>query len=69
MRYNRKDRRNNQILSEEERKQIKHNSQHGLCQCGHEKNNHSKFIDGMFKGCQLCNCQEFEWPKDNKKES
>jgi hypothetical protein len=49
------------ILTKQEREKIEHDSQHGLCQCGHEKNSHSRFIDGMFKGCQLCNCQNFEW--------
>jgi len=51
-----------QILTPEERRELDHKSQTALCECGHEKSSHSRFINGLFRGCQLCNCQEFKWP-------
>lgn len=51
-------------LTDEERKEIEKKIDTGVCKCGHRKANHSKFINGLFIGCQYkdCNCKKFEWP-------
>ena len=49
-------------LTEEERRELDYKSNHGICFCGHERNQHSKFINGLFIGCQVCDCKVFSWP-------
>lgn len=56
-----------EVLTEEERKKIEYQSQHGIClTCGHERNSHCRMITGLFKGCQECDCKEFKWPDNNE---
>lgn len=47
------------LLTDEERKALNWLNTHDLCKCGHEKQEHSKFINGLFKGCQSCACKNF----------
>ncbi|MDD4308669.1 MAG: hypothetical protein PHU53_07695 [Thermoplasmata archaeon] len=49
----------NEELSEEEKKALNWLNLHDFCKCGDEKNEHSRFIDGLFIGCQKCNCKKF----------
>jgi hypothetical protein len=31
-----------------------------VCTCGHKRCEHNKFIGGLFKGCSICGCSNFE---------
>lgn len=55
-------------LTDEERKAIEQKQQVAICKCGHLRSGHSKFINGVFVGCQFegCNCKKFEWPEIKK---
>ena len=48
-----------EILTDEERKALEWLNVHDLCKCGHEKQEHSRFINCLFVGCQSCNCEKF----------
>lgn len=45
----------------EELKEIAEKSTNSICTCNHPKSGHSRFIDGLFIGCQFCKCKSFEW--------
>lgn len=46
-------------LSKEEKEALNWLNVHDLCKCGHEKNQHSRFIDAKFECCQECKCDKF----------
>ena len=46
-------------MDDKDRNKLQREIDNQVCQCGHIKNNHSKFINGMFRGCQLCICEKF----------
>jgi len=54
-----------QILTDKERKEIDKKQNTSICQCGHKKSEHNKFINGLFVGCFECDCQKFKWSIDN----
>ena len=51
-----------EVLDMAQRKKLERLSAGAVCQCGHKRNGHSRFIGGLFTGCQSCDCQSFEWP-------
>jgi hypothetical protein len=55
-------------LSNEERFAIEMWANMATCKCGHLRREHSRFIHGMFSGCQhgICTCECFEWPTEEK---
>jgi len=59
---------NNQYLTDEERKELEYQLIHGVCNCGHERCNHNRFIDGLFVGCQLCKCDKFHHKENINKD-
>ena len=58
-------------LTNDERKRLDKFMVTVLCECGHHRGEHHKFIDCLFVGCNHdgCNCQGFKWPNDEKTSS
>ena len=47
-------------LSSDEVESLDNNNFHDICTCSHEKGTHSRFFDGLFIRCQLCDCKKFQ---------
>lgn len=49
------------VLDRAQQAKIERLSTGAICKCGHKRNGHSKFINGLFTGCQECECLSFQW--------
>lgn len=53
-------------LTDGERREIDERRRTAVCTCGHLQSHHSRFLDGLFCGCQDCGCKSFVWPQGTK---
>lgn len=48
------------VLDAAQKAKIEHLTHNSPCKCGHKRGSHNRFINGLFVGCQLCDCELFD---------